>query len=421
MSKRHLLQFSVILICTIAMLLLLYLLLPFFGYTVKRLHLAAIILLVVLPLWLNHHYHSKHLRKLNHQLSSMDMLMRVNRELARSNLLNKAMLEISNSIVRIQNLDELLQQVLEKAVNIIDSADKGSIMIANREGKLSFRAVYGYDMAGLSRITLSPEETFIYTHTKGASLKACIIQNPQAFNNQNMSQNNLNKFEDAKALDIRATICAPIIVDEELYGLINVDNIFDENAFREEDVRLMEYFANQVGIAIKNVRLFEKTLYLSRYDALTGIYNRHYFEELYANLDKRSKRYGEHFCICIMDLNNLKQINDRFGHNAGDLAIKHFTNIFVENIRESDILARLGGDEFVAVFLNSDFDNTNQRILHIQSKLSGSPIQYDKDSFSVHFSFGIACYPRDASEGKDLIRIADQRMYSNKAHQKTTT
>ncbi|SHK03433.1 GAF domain-containing protein [Geosporobacter subterraneus DSM 17957] len=220
MSKRQLLPFSVILICTIAMLLFLYLLLPFFGYTVKRLHPAVIILLVVLPLWLNHHYHSKHLRKLNHQLSSMDMLMRVNRELARSNLLNKAMLEISNSIVRIQNLDELLQQVLEKAVNIIDSADKGSIMISNREGKLNFRAVYGYDMASLSKITLSLEETFIYTHTKGASLKACIIQNPQAFNNQNMSENNLNKFEDAKALDIRATICAPIVVDEELYGLI---------------------------------------------------------------------------------------------------------------------------------------------------------------------------------------------------------
>ena len=351
----------------------------------------------------------------------MTMLMRANRELAKSNMLNEAMLEISNSIVRIHNLDELLQLVLEKAVGIIDSADNGSIMIANPDGQLGFRAAYGYDAESLAHITLPLEETFIYAYTKGTSLKACIIKNPQAFNNMNMSETNLNKFEDAQALNIRTTICAPIIVDQELYGLINVDNIFDENAFREEDVRLMEYFANQVGIAIKNVRLFEKTLYLSRYDALTQIYNRHYFEELYTNLDKRSKRYEERYCVCVMDLDNLKQINDRFGHSAGDLAIKHFANVLMENIRESDILARFGGDEFVTVFLNSDFENTHQRIHHIKDLLYNSSVYYEDQHFKVHFSFGIACFPDDATEKRDLIRIADQRMYTNKTQQKTTT
>ncbi|WP_273225211.1 sensor domain-containing diguanylate cyclase [Geosporobacter ferrireducens] len=394
--------------------------LPVFGYTATKLHPAVTAIFVILPLWLNHLYHSKNFKKLNNQLSSMNILMRVNRELAKSNMLNEAMLEISNSIVSIHNLDELLQLVLEKAVSIIDSADKGSIIITNSDGKLEYRAIYGYDAESLTHITLSLEETFIHAYTKGESLRACIIKNPQAFNRKNMSETNLNKLNDAHALDIRATICAPIIVDKEFYGLINVDNIFDENAFREEEVRLMEYFANQVGIAIKNVRLFEKTLYLSRHDALTHTYNRHYFEELYTNLDKRAKRYAERYCICVIDLDELKQINDHFGHVVGDLAIKHFAKTLMENVRESDILSRLGGDEFVAVFLNSGFENTYQKIRQIREKLLNNPVCYEEHCFHVRFSFGISCFPEDSTEGRDLIKIADQRMYANKMKQKTT-
>lgn len=420
MSKRQSILFSLVLALFVSMLFLAYLSLPLFDYTTAKLHPVIIVFFLILPVGLSHLYHSKNFKKLNKKLNSMSRLLQVNRQLAKSNRLNQAMLEISNSIVRIHNLDELLQLVLEKAINLIDNSNKGSIMITNPDGKLGFRAIYGYDKESLTHITLSLEETYIHAYTKGKSLSSCIIKNPKAFNRKNMSESNLNKLNDAHALDIRATVCAPIIVDKEFFGLINIDNIFDENAFCEEDVRLIEYFANQVGIAIKNVRLFEKTLYLSRHDALTHTYNRHYFEELYANLNSRAKRYAEQYCICVIDLNELKQINDRFGHAAGDLAIKHFSKILMENIRESDILARLGGDEFIAVFLNSDFENTYQKICEIGEILHNRPVCCEDHCFHVYFSFGISCFPQDSTDGRDLIKIADQRMYANKLKQKTT-
>ncbi|MEW9121193.1 MAG: sensor domain-containing diguanylate cyclase [Thermotaleaceae bacterium] len=350
----------------------------------------------------------------------MDILVRANRQLAKTNMIKETMLQISNSIVQINNIDELLEQILEKAVLLIDNADNGSILLFQDDNKLAFHAVYGYDMQFLSSIRLSLEETYLYAYTEGQPLKACIIKNPENFNHAHMSKGNFHKFQNARALNIQSTICAPIMVDQELYGFINIDNISDENAFHEEDVRILEYLANQIGIAINNACLFEKTLQLSRYDSLTQVYSRSYFEELYQNIYKRAQRYHEHYTIAVIDLNNLKNINDRYGHMAGDLAIKLFSQVLKQNLRDSDIMGRYGGDEFLVVFLNSTYETTCHKLYEVLQILSQYPLYYEGHRFHVGFSYGVACFPSDSQDGQLLIKIADKRMYENKVHIKTT-
>ncbi|WZL72139.1 sensor domain-containing diguanylate cyclase [Clostridiaceae bacterium 35-E11] len=352
-------------------------------------------------------------------LQQIEKFKNINRELIKYNEIKEVMLQISNSIVNIKNMDELLQLTVDAAVQIIDHADTASILIKNDNDIFEFKATHGFDILNFSQTALTLEEVFIDDHELSKYCHAKIIHNPKCFNDINMSDKNYQLLKKSNALNIKSTICTSIVIDDQIYGFINVDSLYQQNIFKEEDKIVMEYLASQLAIAIKNVLLFEKTLFLSRYDGLTKVYHRHYFDELFENLYKRAKRYHENFCLCIMDLNNLKQINDIYGHLAGDMAIAHFAKILRDNVRESDLLGRYGGDEFIAVFLNTDYKNTEKKMRKIYKLLSKTPLHIHEHSFVINFSFGIASFPNDTLDDKELIKIADFKMYKNKSFHKT--
>ncbi|MDG2866089.1 GGDEF domain-containing protein, partial [Vibrio parahaemolyticus] len=126
------------------------------------------------------------------------------------------------------------------------------------------------------------------------------------------------------------------------------------NAFDENDLKLMEFIQTNTEIAINNYIINHANFYLATHDALTGVYNRSYFSQLFESFKERALRYNEIFHLVMFDLNNLKYINDNFGHIAGDEAIKTFAKRLSVIIRKSDVFARYAGDEFVAIFLNTD-------------------------------------------------------------------
>lgn len=396
---------------------------PFFVYFIfdsiesNRLFPFAIISVITLIMY--SYLFSVFNKEATLRFQQIEQLKNANRELTKYNEIKEVMLQISNSIVNMKNMDELLQLAVNAAAQIIDQADAASIFIKNDNGVFGLKAAYGFDTANLSKLSLILAETFLHDHAEGKYCEARIIHNPKHFNARNMSVHNYQLLKKSGALDIKSTICTSIVIDNQIYGFINVDSLYQENVFKEEDKVVMEYLAGQLAIAIKNVLLFEKTLFLSRYDGLTKVYHRHYFDELFENLYKRAKRYHESFCLCIMDLNNLKQINDIYGHLAGDMAIAHFAKILKENVRKSDLLGRYGGDEFIAVFLSSNYKNTEKKMRKIFKLLSKTPLKIHEHSFIINFSFGIASFPDDSINDKELIRIADFKMYKNKSLNKT--
>ncbi|QXM06491.1 sensor domain-containing diguanylate cyclase [Crassaminicella indica] len=354
-----------------------------------------------------------------HKLKTINQLLNnmfnENREIQKYNEIKDVMLQISNSIVHIKNMNELLQLFVNSTVQILDKADTASVLIKNDEGLFEFKAAVGFDLSKVSKIKLSIDETFL---NRSDYRKSTIIENPSLFNHKTMTKSHYNLLKDAYTSNITSTICTPIIIDEELYGIINVNSLNKEHIFNEEDVVVMEYLIGQLAVAIKNVLLFEKTLFLSRYDGLTKVYHRHYFDELFSNIYHRAQRYNEQFCLCIVDLNNLKHMNDLYGHLAGDMAIKHFANILKKNIRTSDILGRFGGDEFILIFLNATDEQVKNKMESISNIINHTPLTFDEHDFYVQFSYGIAAYPKDTHNKKELLKIADTRMYQNKARKK---
>jgi diguanylate cyclase (GGDEF)-like protein len=157
---------------------------------------------------------------------------------------------------------------------------------------------------------------------------------------------------------------------------------------------------------------------LSLKDDLTGLYNRRGFTTLAEQHIKIAKREKIGFYVLYADLDNLKTINDTFGHKEGSRAISDIANIFEETYREVDIIARLGGDEFAIIHVGLTGDNIDIIDSRLQAKIDLFNLRNDRD-FKLSLSVGIAYYdPEHPCSIDELLVKADTLMYEQKKNKK---
>jgi diguanylate cyclase (GGDEF)-like protein len=154
---------------------------------------------------------------------------------------------------------------------------------------------------------------------------------------------------------------------------------------------------------------------LSRIDFLTGVMNSRAFYELAAMEIERCKRYGRTFSVAYMDMDNLKAINDKFGHSKGDYVLRAIAGTIKKNLRKTDIVARIGGDEFAILFPETEHKAADKAIEKIQNALKNKK---GIKEFSISFSIGILTCQSCPSSVDKIIEIADSLMYSIKNHSK---
>lgn len=183
------------------------------------------------------------------------------------------------------------------------------------------------------------------------------------------------------------------------------------------------YFINEPQRVRTLVR--ERTLVLQDLayrDGLTGLPNRRFFDwylEQYlprraTRLDQRRKMTS----VVLFDLNGFKSVNDTYGHEAGDELLKHLSNSLSANLPTDVVLARLGGDEFVALVRDHQSGKKLANVLKIIRKSCKSPLIYRRERIQVSASVGVASTVRRRAVLADLLREADEKMYSDKAAQR---
>jgi len=154
--------------------------------------------------------------------------------------------------------------------------------------------------------------------------------------------------------------------------------------------------------------------WLALHDELTGLPNRRAFEDhLSVALDK-CRRTESQLALFMLDLDGFKQINDNFGHQAGDQVLRHVATGLRERVHGFDSLARLGGDEFTLVTCSPWSMQSVEQLSELIRSAIERPLVYDGHTLKISASIGIALYPDDASDSTRLLRIADLRMYSLK-------
>ncbi|MTI47571.1 MAG: diguanylate cyclase [Firmicutes bacterium] len=338
----------------------------------------------------------------------------LNTKLNKLTKIKDSILTISHLIMETKNIDEILNAILNKAVEIIDHADKGSFLVLKNEKSFEFVASIGYNHEKLKLIKIPYNETFFKYHDISDLNSPYMVNDISKFNKANMKKENYQILVEANGVNIKTTMSSAIIINNDIYGILNVDS-YKEDAFNDEDLKMIEYFKEQIQLLIKNRILIEEKLYYSQHDGLTGLYSRHFFKNELIKMKEMVNKEQSNFSLVLFDLNDFKKINDKYGHDIGDKGLKVFSEILSSSFRDTDILGRYGGDEFIAGIYNLNNDVIEERLMLMNEELEETPIYIDENnSFILSFSYGIATYPDSASNIDELFNKADQRMYEQK-------
>lgn len=194
---------------------------------------------------------------------------------------------------------------------------------------------------------------------------------------------------------------------EEIFLNISIHAIFDDFAQATGFVILMHDITE-----LKRVE--KKLFYYATHDSLTELPSRFLLNDRLRNAIARAVRYNHFIAVVLMDLDNFKEVNDTYGHWAGDILLQEVAKRLSKNVRESDTVARYGGDEFVIVLTDiDDMVHVPKIVSRIVDSIS-NPIYLGGNKIEVSSSFGISIFPKDGNDIDTLLKVADVRMYKSK-------
>jgi diguanylate cyclase (GGDEF)-like protein len=218
--------------------------------------------------------------------------------------------------------------------------------------------------------------------------------------------------DESPLADARGTYCMlPLISRNTVRGILYVDDP-PAPEISETQLRMLLDFAAQAAIAMENARLYsetkrllEETQRLASTDPLTGLANRRALTELMDRELHNAERYGAPLAFLVLDLDDLKKINDGEGHHAGDEALRRFAEALKAGARRGDIVARYAGDEFVVVMAQTDRIAAEAVLRRLYGSLERTDLKC---------SAGIALFPRHGADAMALFAAADRALYEAK-------
>jgi diguanylate cyclase (GGDEF)-like protein len=214
-------------------------------------------------------------------------------------------------------------------------------------------------------------------------------------------------------------IIVPLLCQEKVVGVLNLSDKPGPEGFTREDIILAELVGQLVGASLGNISLFERIQHQARTDGLTGLANHRTFYEVLERELWRSKRYGEQISMIMVDIDNLKHINDHYGHRVGDKVIKEISMRIQESIRQIDTAARYGGDEFAIILPNTSLSDAAVVAERMVTVVAGNPVSVNKEEIPISISVGLGQYDA-ADTPDDITSRTDKALYSAKQAGKNT-
>ena len=227
---------------------------------------------------------------------------------------------------------------------------------------------------------------------------------------------NVNEYEWVSIPEtkwIQSALGAPIINRGKVIGFLSLTHA-QAGYYQQIHADRLTMFATQIAIAIENAKLFEKIQIQATTDKLTGLVNRHQLEASGEIEFHRAKRYDRQIAVIMFDLDHFKNVNDRFGHTAGDEVLKEIGQYCMNSSRAIDIVARYGGEEFLILLPETDSRKAKVIAERIRSHLEEMRVYHDDDVISITASFGITEITPATLSLRDLIDNADQALYQAK-------
>jgi diguanylate cyclase (GGDEF)-like protein len=209
----------------------------------------------------------------------------------------------------------------------------------------------------------------------------------------------------------------PLAAGERLVGCLSVDDPRSGEAPSIETIRALEIFANQAVAAIESTRSYSDAREQSIRDWLTGAYNHRHFQETLQREIGRAERSGRPLSVLMLDIDDFKAINDRYGHPVGDAVLQAIVAQIRHEVRgDMDVLARYGGEEFAIILPETPTEEAAAVAERVRRRIDERLFRPpgSEDVVRVTVSIGLATFPRDASTKPELIEKADAALYRAK-------
>lgn len=209
-------------------------------------------------------------------------------------------------------------------------------------------------------------------------------------------------------------ICQPLYVQGVMLGLVYIEIDIEDSA-NKRLVYLSQILSEQIGLSLYNIKLRDELRLQSTHDALTGLYNRRFFESYLEKEFLRAERNPIFFSILLIDIDYFKTINDNYGHLMGDKVLQLVAIELARHCRKSDVLCRWGGEEFVMFLSDTSLEHIKPKAESIRQALQQLSVSINGLNLKqITISIGVALYPYCGKDLDGLIAKADEALYQAK-------
>lgn len=210
-------------------------------------------------------------------------------------------------------------------------------------------------------------------------------------------------------------ICLPFNSGGNFTGILKIIVNEDNKESITKNLPYIKAYLNEVSSVIEAKYTLELLHKQTIKDPLTGLYNRRYLNEIIPTLIASAKRRDEKVGFLMIDMDYFKKINDTYGHEAGDIALKTLARVLQNSIRKSDIAIRYGGEEFIIILQNvKSIEDVKKVAEKIRKEIENTPINFNKTSINKTVSIGISVFPDHCNQPWQCIKNADLALYKAK-------
>ncbi len=302
--------------------------------------------------------------------------------------------------------ETVLHSLLARALRALDSGCGAILLLDPEDDKLWVKASLG----GAAPIG---EDGAI---ALGEGIAGWIGRERQALRLEDVNADQRFAMRDRERRITGPLLGAPLISRERLAGVIEIWGRHGEEGYAAEDLEILLALAGVLALAIDNTHLFEESLASSYLDSMTGLYNHATFQNLLERELDRAERYARPLSLLLVDIDEFKLYNDRYGHPAGSKAIRTIAQIICAQSRTSDIVSRYGGDQFAVLLPETDPKSALIFAEKVRASVDAHYFPGSAGDLAEHLtiSLGVAAYPEDADSHVSLLDMAEGALFASK-------
>ncbi len=320
----------------------------------------------------------------------------------------RPILEVVRQINKGPDLRRIILQILDLAIDAC-GAQRGAV-ITFRDGKYKVEIARHRSGVKLRKEERGLSKTVLMTVEKTRRRVVC---------SEAVAEPRFKLVDSVQRLKLRSILCLPILLHDRPVGAIYLDDPARTTAFGAREIETAEILTGHASIAIENARLYKQ----SNQDRLTRLWNHGHFEKRLEHEIEKAKRKSRTCGVIMIDVDDFKKINDGFGHDVGNLVLKHVARTLSMTVRAEDLVARapgpatvarFGGDEFEIILPGAGRDGVRLVADRLVKQLGGKKLGVNGKTLRLSISVGGAVFPDHARTPEELMQKADEALYESK-------